>query len=137
MSLVLLSAFAIIFTACVAERAPAGSNPLTIHYVKLLRAQLTAKDPYQANVLLYCEGSRIIILLTNEADDPLEGQNRAVELLHDAARRAFTPADAAARNRVDSALDGQVFDALANCDSLARAGELGDTSMPKLRPRRF
>lgn len=72
---------------------------LTAHYVKLLRAQLTAKDPYQAHVAIYCEGSRIMILLTNEADDPLEGENKAVRILRAAERRAYTPADKRAWNR--------------------------------------
>jgi hypothetical protein len=111
--------------------------PLTAHYVKLIRDQLTAKDPYQAQVIIYCEVSRIMILLTNQADDPLEGHNRAVRLLKEARERAFTAADAPARARVDSALSGKVFNAQPGCDSLARAGLLGDTVMPSLKPRRF
>jgi hypothetical protein len=111
--------------------------PLTAHYIKLLRAQLRSEDPYRAHVAVYCEASRIINLLTNQADDPLEGQNKAVRLLDEAERRAYTPADGPARRRVDSALAGKVFDAEPGCDSLARAGVLGDTVMPKLKPRRF
>jgi hypothetical protein len=110
---------------------------LTDQYAKLLRAQLTAKDPYQALVAVYCEASRVTILLINEADDPLEGHNRAVRLLNETERRTFTSADTPARDRVDSALAGQVFDAEPGCDSLARAGVLGDTVMPRLRKRRF
>jgi hypothetical protein len=110
---------------------------LTDHYAKLLRAQLTAKDPYQAQVAVYCEASRIIVSLTNEADDPLEGQNRAIRLLNETERRTFPSADTPARDRVDSALGGQVFDSEPGCDSLAHAGVLGDTVMPRLRRRRF
>lgn len=109
---------------------------LTDHYAKLLRAQLTAKDLYQAQVAVYCEASRIIVLLTNEAEDPLEGQNRAIRLLDETQRRTFTSADNPARDRVDSALAGQVFDSDPGCDSLARTGVLGDTVMPRLRQRR-
>jgi hypothetical protein len=112
-------------------------TPITDHYVKLLRAQLTAKDPYQAAVAIHCEQGRIITLMTNEADDPLEGQNEAIRLLHRAGDRAYTSDDRPARDRVDRALAGKVFDARAGCDSLARAGVLGDTVMPQLRPRRF
>jgi len=78
-----------------------------------------------------------MLLLTNEAHDPLEGENKAMRILRAAERRAYTPADNLARDRVDSALGGKVFDSEAGCDSLARAGVLGDTVMPQLRPRRF
>jgi len=117
--------------------SPDSARALTGHYVKLLRAQLTAKDPYQAQVAIYCEQSRIINLLTNQAENPLDGQNKAVRLLRSAERRTFTRADEPARDRVDSALGGKVFNAEPGCDSLARAGVLGDTVMPQLRPRRF
>ncbi len=110
---------------------------LTDHYVKLLRAQLTAEDPYQAAVAIHCEQRRVMTRLTNEADNPLEGENAAVALLKEATTDAYTPSDRQAQDRVDRALDGRVFDAQEGCDSLARAGVLGDTVMPRLRPRPF
>lgn len=116
------------------EMAEAG---LTDQYVKLLRDQLNAQDPYLAAVPIYCEQRRIIRLLTNQATEPLDGQNRAVELLTAAERRAFTRADKPARDRVDRALGGRVFNALVNCDSVARTGVLGDTVIPPLRQGRF
>ncbi len=110
---------------------------LTDHYVKLLRAQLTAEDPYQAAVAIHCEQRRVMTRLTNEADNPLQGENAAVALLKEATTDAYTPSDRQAQDRVDRALDGRVFDAQEGCDSLARAGVLGDTVMPRLRPRPF
>jgi len=149
----LLAPFLIILVGCTRSPAPklasTDSTPatqdstdsarahLTDHYVKLLRAQLTAKDPYQAAVAIHCEQGRIITLMTNEVVDPLEGQNEAIRLLHTAGDHAYTSDDRPARDRVERALAGKVFDARAGCDSLARAGVLGDTVMPELRPRRF
>ena len=110
---------------------------LTERYVTLLRDRLRAPDPYLATVPIYCEQRRIVRLLTNQAADPLEGQNKAVALLTEAERQAFTAADEPARDRVDRALGGRVFNARVNCDSVARTGVLGDTVIPALRPGRF
>jgi hypothetical protein len=118
----------------VGTRDSLESLQLTEHYVKLLRARLTAEDPYQATAPIYCEQLRIIRLLTNQAEKPLDGQNKAVRLLRAAERRAFTPAEQRAVDRVDRSLGGRVFDAQPGCDSLARAGVLGDTVILPVRP---
>jgi hypothetical protein len=137
----LLASGLILLAACTRspDSMPSDSTGvhLTDHYVKLLRARLTAKDPYQATVAMYCEQVRIMTLLTNAARDPLTGENDAVRLLKEATERAYTPADRPARDRMERALDGRVFDAQPGCDSLARAGVLGDTVMPRLKRRRF
>jgi hypothetical protein len=103
---------------------------LTDHYVKLLRAQLTAKDPYQAAVAVHCEQLRVMRVMTQSAADPLQAENAAGHALRSAESRAFTPSDEPARDRVDIALDGKVFTAEVGCDSLAKAGVLGDTVWP-------
>jgi hypothetical protein len=71
--------------------------------------------------------------VTDTSRDKLAGENEASRLLQIAARRAYTPADLPARKRVDSILAGQVFEADDNCDSLARAGVLGDTVWPEFK----
>jgi len=111
--------------------------PLTGHYLKLLRARLSSPDPYQATVLIYCEQMRIMDLLAGQAGTPLEGEKKAVRLLKAAERLAYTPADKPARRRVDSALAGKVFDSDPGCDSLARAGQLGDTAIPPRKAGQF
>jgi hypothetical protein len=143
-----LSALLATVTACTPDRSShtdadtvavvrdtTGTVPvsLTALYVKLLRAQLTAEDPYQAGVAIHCEQLRIMRVMSQRAASPLEGENAAVESLRAAGKRAFTPADQPARDRVDRALHGRVFTAELGCDSLAKAGMLGDTVWPEFK----
>jgi len=136
----------VLLAGCTQSRTPDGRSGntsqgstdsvqahLTDHYVRLLRGRLSAEDPYQAQVAVNCEALRILRVVRDTSPDKLQGENEANRLMRAAERRAYTIADSPARRRVDSALAGRVFDADDNCDSLARAGVLGDTVWPKFK----
>lgn len=120
-------------SAPVQDSADSGRAHLTDHYVRLLRAQLTADDPHQTQVAIGCEALRVLRVVTDTSRDKLAGENQATRLLNMAARQAYVPADLPARKRVDSVLAGQMFGVDEQCDSLARAGILGDTAWPKFK----
>jgi hypothetical protein len=96
---------------------------LTARYVELQRARLTAKDPATALETTMCEEARI---------SGLVGRERSMRALEAARHRAFPPEE----EQMDLALFGSQLAGKSyaisreQCDSLARAGVLGDTVWP-------
>jgi hypothetical protein len=94
---------------------------ITARYEALLREQLVAADPWPLAVAARCERRRVMLVL---------GAYEALPALWDAWRRAYPDSLAAARDRATQALYGHTYPMELPCDSLARAGMLGDKQWP-------
>jgi hypothetical protein len=101
---------------------PAESLAPAATLIKLLRAQLTTADPVGAQVAILCE----VFRLTSTV-----GVKRSNALLDAASELVYAHVDDSVRDRLDRALGNHVFRADQGCDSLAKAGVLGDTIYPK------
>ena len=99
---------------------------MTVRFVELLRAELTAADPMEALKAVQCELQRVRRVVTQT-----HGSAYALGVLKGAERRAFEKVpDSMIRRRDERyGLTVPIFGD-ADCIPLARAGVLGDTVFP-------
>lgn len=94
----------------------ATERPIVATYIRLVREQLAAPDPFQTEIAINCEVQRLFFVMDNDS---------AGALLRRADHTALAGVSRAERDRVSSALAGHMIHGGQGCDSLSRAGVLG------------
>ncbi len=100
---------------------PAESLHLSDGMIRILREELTTKDPAFSMRAALCESIRLQLVY---------GENVANRLTAAAVATAHRGVADSTLRRIDAALATRTFRVGDNCDSLAKAGILGDTAFP-------